>query len=146
MLYKAIELSRRWNLIKIYLDAGAGTLGVSIFDHLIINPETKKKVVAINNAKRIIEYNPAGQPRMVSLLKEDLYSNLKSLMEQRRIKLLDDDEIKESLASVQYEYIIKEGQPTKLHIFGNYTHIVEGIIRACWCIKERFNNFNIYYI
>src|SRR3990167_6283882 len=143
---KILELNRRWNLRKIYIDAGAGTLGVSIFDHLIIHPETKRKIFAINNAKRVIEYNPDGQPRMIGLLKEDLYENLKALMEQRRIKLLDDDEIWESLASVQYEYLIKEGQPTKLRIFGNYTHIAEGIIRGAWCIKERFNNFNIYYV
>lgn len=143
---KTIELNNIWGFKKIYIDCGAGTLGVSVFDHLILLPELKKKVIAINNAKRIIEYDKNGNPRMIGLLKEDLYTNLKALMEQRRIKLLDDAEIKESLASVQYEYVIKEGEPTKLRIFGDYTHIAEGLIRACWCIRERFNNFNIYYV
>lgn len=139
-------LNEIWNLKKIYIDAGAGTIGVSIFDHLIKDDKLSKRVVAINNAKRIIEYSRTGEPKYVYLLKEDLYDNLRALMEQNKIKLLDDEEIIESLTSVQYEYVKKEGQPTKLRIFGNYTHIAEALVRMAWCVKERLINFQIYYI
>ena len=52
------------------------------------------------------------------------------------VKLLKDDELIQSLKSVQYEYMVKRGEKTELRIFGNYTHIVEGLIRAAWCAKE----------
>ena len=138
---KIKELARLYHINKIYIDAGAGTLGVSIFDHLINDGEVKRKVVAINNAQRVMEYDPDGSPRMARILKEDLYDNLRALMEQRRIKLLDDEDIKASLASVQYEYLRKEGQPTKLYIFSDYGHIAEGLIRAAWCVKDRYKKF-----
>jgi len=142
---KILELDRKYNFKRIYIDAGSGTLGVSIFDHLY--PLMKKRIKAINNAKRIIEYNPGGEPTMAKLQKEDLYDNLRALMEQRRISLLDDDEVKFELASVQYEYVKKEGQPTKLRIFAvPSADVVEGMIRGAWCVKERLNKFRILYM
>ena len=51
-------------------------------------------------------------------------------MERGAIKLLNDDDVIASLRSIQYEYVVKEGQQTKLRIFGAYTHITEGLIRA----------------
>jgi hypothetical protein len=79
-------------------------------------------------------------------LKEDLYDNLVALGERGEIKLLDDADVKLSLRSVQYEHVMKEGQPTKMRIFGRYTHIAEGIIRAAWCSKERINKLWIDFI
>jgi len=52
-----------------------------------------------------------------------MYLNLQILMEKGEIKLLDDDEVKASLASIQHD----EGK-----IFGSYSHVAEGIIRAAW--------------
>ena len=143
---KIRELITKYDLIKVYIDAGSGSLGVSIFDHLITDPTVRKRVVAINNAKRVVEYDPEGRARAVTLLKEDLYENLKALMEQGRIKLLDDDEIIMSLSSIQYEYVKKDGQPTKLRIHGDYSHVAEGLIRAAWCIKERHIKPFVSYI
>lgn len=142
-----IRLTRKWDCEKVYIDAGSGTLGVSIFDHLIQHDEMKRKIVAINNAERVIEYSSDGNPRMMKLKKVDLYDNLRALMEQRRIKLLDDDEIKQELASVQYEYVMKEGQPTTLRIFANPSaDIVEGITRGAWAIKQKDINIRVYSI
>jgi len=83
---------------------------------------------------------------MVKLQKEDLYDNLRALGEQGRIRLLDDDEIKYSLASVQYEYVMKPGQPTRLRIWSDYGHIAEALTRMAQCVKEKINKFHISYI
>jgi hypothetical protein len=79
-------------------------------------------------------------------MKEDMYSNLLMLMERGEIKLLNDDEVRLSLASVQWEYVQREGQKTKIRIFGNYTHIVEGIIRATWLATQKAVNTYIDYL
>ena len=139
-------LANRYNCRMVYIDAGSGTLGVSILDHLIKRPGMKKRVKDINNAKRITDYNAKGEPVQVRLQKEDLYDNLRALGEQGRIKLLDDDEIKYSLESVQFEYDIKPGQPTRVKIWGDYTHIAEALIRLAWCVKEKIYNPRISYI
>ena len=127
---RVLELDRIYNFKEISIDAGAGTLGVSVFDHLLALDQTKRKVIAINNRARPMDRENAK----ARLLKEDLYLNLVALMEQRKIKLLDDEDLIESLKSVQYEYVHKQGQPTRLRMFGTYTHIAEGIIRAAWCV------------
>lgn len=144
---KIRDLDSKYKFKKIYLDAGSGSLGVSIFDHLVQDKGMRKRVQAINNAERIIEYNPQGDPFTVKLKKEDLYDNLRALMEQRRVKLLDDEDLKFELASVQYEYVLREGQPTRLKIFANPSpDIVEGVIRGAWCVKEKVNKLQILYI
>lgn len=134
-----INLDKRLDFQRIYIDAGAGTLGVSILDHLMKLDQTKRKIIAINNRQIVTDREKGTRTR---LLKEDLYNNLLALMEQRKIKLLDDDTVKESLRSVQYEYMMKEGQPTRIRIFGNYTHVAEGLIRAAYCVKDK--NLNIW--
>ena len=131
---RILELDRRYNFERIFIDAGSGTLGVSIFDHLLNIDQTKRKIEAINNRARPLDRDGKSKTR---LLKEDLYSNLLALMEQRKIKLLDDEDLIESLRSIQYEYLMSEGKPTRLRIFGEYSHIVEGLIRAAWCVKYK---------
>lgn len=144
---KIINLDNTYNFNRIYLDAGSGTLGVSVFDHLTEIPKMKRKITAINNAKRIIEYTESGEPRTARLQKEDLYNNLRALMEQGRIKLLDDEDIRAELASVQYEYVQKQGELTKLRIFAQPSaDIVEGMVRGAWCVKEKINKLNILYM
>jgi len=131
---KILELDKKYDFQKIFIDAGSGTLGVSIFDHLLKEDQTKRKIEAINNRARPMNRDGTRSAR---LLKEDLYDNLRALMEQKRIKLLDDEDLIESLRSIQYEYITDQHKPTKLVIFGDYSHIVEGLIRAAWCVKYK---------
>jgi len=138
-----IKTDRLYDCKKIYLDAGAGTLGVSVLDHLLKNSSTRDKVIALNNRARPLDKDKTSTQK---LLKEDLYGILLSLMEQGKVQLLDDEDIIESLKSVQYEYCMKEGQPTRLKIFGNYTHIVEGLIRAVFCSQDKDLKLHIYYI
>jgi hypothetical protein len=143
---KIMDLDKFWHFKRIYLDDGG--IGVGVFDSLYITPGFKKRVIALNNSKRIYEYNPDGSPKMKRLLKEDLYNNLLHLMEKRKIMILDDSNIWQSFKSVQYEYINQKGGAV-MRIFStehSQSHIVEGIIRAAYCNKEKINKFQISYI
>jgi len=137
-----LTVDRKYNCRKIGIDAGSGTMGLFILDHLLKVPQVRKKIVPINNAKRIVDRDGSS----VKMMKIDLYENLLGLMERGEISLLDDDDIIDSLESVQYEYIIKEGEQTKLRIFGNYTHIAEGLIRAAWLANQKSLNLHISFV
>lgn len=129
-----VGLVEKWNITRVGIDAGAGTLGVSIFDHLIENPITKRKVVAMNNRKIIIDRETEAQQRMYG---EDMYDNLRAMMEKGELLLLDDPDIKNSLRSVILE--IEEDAETgrnKVKIYGNDTHIAEGLKRSAWLAKK----------
>lgn len=127
-----IKYTKIFNAYKVGIDAGAGTLGVSILDHLR-QSEIRNKVLALNN--RAISFTDDGKNKQ-RLFKEDLYMNLKGMMERGEILLLDDDNVKLSLKSIQFEYIVQHDLPTRLKIFGNYSHITEGLIRAAWLAKK----------
>jgi hypothetical protein len=134
---QVIALNEIYDFKAIYVDDGG--IGVGVFDYLLDHEETKRKVVAINNKSRPLDRDEAHKKK---ILKEDLYNNLLALMERGEIELLRDDELFQSFKSVQFEYMQREGYPTRLRIFGNYTHIVEGLIRAAWCVKDK--NLNIW--
>ena len=124
---KILKLEELYRFNRLYIDDGG--LGGPVFDHLLTEPTTKRKVVAINNASRPLDRDAK---RNKKLLKEDLYLNLLKLMELGKIKLLDDSEIFTSFKSIVIEH--SDGR-TK--IYGRYSHIVEGLIRAAWCVRER---------
>ena len=125
---RIIGLNKKYDFNKEFIDSGG--MGIAICDMLREDDDNKNKVVEINNASRI--YNV--DDRTKKLIKEDLYNNLKKLMEQNKIKLLDDDEVKASLKSIQAEHHPDTG---KMKINGSYSHIVEGLIRAAWGIKAK---------
>ena len=132
-----LSLDKQYDFRRIYLDDEG--LGVGVLDYLVENDQTKRKTVAINNSKRIYEYD-SKSPKGKRLLKSDLYNNLKMLMEQGRIQLLKDSEIFLSLKSVQYEFYNEDKQGRlrgSLKIFGNDTHLCESIIRSVWCVKDK---------
>lgn len=114
-------------------DAG---LGSGVFDRLMVNDELKRKVIGLNNARRVVDRE---QERKGKLMKEHMYNHLLALMEKKEILLLDDDEIKQSLESIQVDYD-DSGRPK---ISGHYSHITEGLVRACWCIKNKGLNIFI---
>lgn len=123
-----LRLHEQYHFRKIYVDDGG--VGVAVYEQLLLEPTTKRIVEAVNNSSRSLDKD---DNRRKKLLKEDLYSNLLRLMEQEKIELLDDDEVYLSLKSIQYEYT-PDGN---LRIFGSYSHIAEGLIRACWCTADK---------
>lgn len=126
---RIIDLNKLYKFKKEYIDSGG--MGIAVVDMLREDPENKRKVVEIDNATRPIEYDPDGKRRKIR--KEELYANLLNLMEKREILLLSDDEVINSLLSIQYEY--KEGGAIK--IWGSQAHITEGLIRAVHCVKDK---------
>ena len=140
---RIVDLDTMWNFRKIYLDAGAGTLGVSILDHLLRIGRTKRKVEALNSRRIVLDRE--GK-RTQKLLNEDMYNNLRRLGERGYIKLLDNEKVRLSLRSIQYEIIREKGKASRFHIFSNYGHIVEALIRAAECVRDKTLNISIYYI
>jgi len=123
------ELDSRFKFRKIFVDDSG--VGGGVTDVLIDN--LGKKVVGINNASKSIDKEGKKQHK---ILKEDLYSNLLVLMENKRIEFIDDPQLKRSLASVRFEYAMT-GAGKRLKIYGNYTHIAEAAVRAAWAIKTK---------
>ena len=124
---KILELNSKYNFRQIYVDSGG--MGVGVFDQLLTNEETKNKVISINDERRPLT---PDEKKRKKVIKEDIYNNLKMLMERGEIELLNDDEVKASLKSVQYEYL-----KGKFIISGQDTHIAEGLIRAAYCAKDK---------
>tara|TARA_R100000750_G_C2344765_1_gene95827 strand:+ start:853 stop:2088 length:1236 start_codon:yes stop_codon:yes gene_type:complete len=132
-----LEKDIRYNYKKIFVDDQG--LGVAVFDPLLEHTQTRRKVIPINNSSRGLDLDKESGKRK-KLLKEDLYNNLLSLMEQGRVRLRDNPDVMLSLKSVQAEYT----DDGRLKLFGNYTHITEALIRAAWCIREKSLNIYIY--
>ena len=120
---RIINLDRNYDFRKIGIDDGG--IGFGVYSELMNTESTKRKTEALNNASRAIDKE--GK-RSKKILKEEMYINLLTLMENKKIKLLDDDEIKDSLSTIQHD----EGK-----IFGSNSHITEGIIRAAQLIKTK---------
>ena len=136
---KILELEKEYNFRKIGVDDGG--VGFGVFSELLRETDTKRKVVALNNASRPLDTDKAKK----RILKEDMYFNLLSLMEHKKIRLLDDDELIDSLKSVQWEIVIRENQQSKIRIFGRNTHITEGLIRAAW-LAYQDKSLNIWAV
>ena len=128
-------LEERYKFKQIFVDDGG--MGVGVFDQLLTDPRTRRKVTAINNIDRPLTRDEKKKRR---LLKEDIYNNLLNLMERGMIELLDDDEIFLSLKSIQFEYTDRGN----LKISGNYAHIADGLVRAAWAVKDKSLNIYIY--
>lgn len=140
------DLNSQWNFRKIGIDAGSGSLGVGILDFLLREPNLKSKIIALNNQRRVLD---SEGKRARNLLKEDMYFNLLALLEKQQLQLLKDNNLRLSLKSVQYEYIRKQGQPTKIRIFSSphyLSDIAEGLVRAAWLANQKHLKSFISYI
>ena len=131
-----VELDRKYDFKKMFIDDEG--IGIGVFDMMMDEDQVKRKVVGINNSKRIID----ADGREKGILKTDLYYWLRGLMEQDKIDLLEDQSIFNSLKSVQYEYSMDvKGNPV-IKIHGNDTRIAEGLIRLAQALK--YKDLNIF--
>lgn len=126
---KVIALNQAYDFIKIGIDDG-GT-GFGVFSELLDNEETRRKTVALNNSSRPTDY---AEEKTKRLLKEEMYFTMMVLGEKKKLKLLDDEEVKASLSTIQYD----EGK-----IWGYNSHIVEGAIRGVY-LAAKAKNLNIF--
>lgn len=134
-----IKLDKSWKFEKIGVD-DAG-VGAGVFDMLMREAQTNNKTIGLNNAKRNLDRKDKQKK---TLLKEDMYMNFLNLLEKGKLKLINNGDLIESLKSVQYEYQVLGNRPAKLRIFGNYTHIVEGLIRAAW-LASADKSLNLWF-
>ena len=141
-----IEWDKTFNFERIYLDNGG--IGIGVFDILYNTQGFKKRVKGINNAEKIVEYNPDGSERKSKWMKEEIYANLYFLLAKGKILLFDDGDIWLSLKSAEYEYINQRGGAMMKisHPDHRQSHICEAIVRAAMASKEKINNFRISYI
>ena len=134
-----LDLDKKNNFQKMGIDGGG--LGAGVVDLLMLQDSwnNKQRVVDLNNASRIVGLDNEKEQRS-KLLKEQMYLNLLSLGVQKRLTLLDDDEIKASLRSCVMEWNERTGD---LWIHGSDTHITEGIIRSAW-VAEQDKGLNLW--
>jgi hypothetical protein len=119
-------LDDKFKFRKVFIDDGGVGGGAT---DLLQEKIGKRKVIGLNNSSKSTD----KRARKGKILKEDLYSNALVLMESQKIDLLNDLDFMRSLKSVTFEYT----KDRNLRIYGNYTHIAEAYVRACWCIKEK---------
>ena len=120
-------LDNSYNFAKIFVDDGG--LGSPITD--VLKEKLGRKVMGLNNAKKSIKEQ--GEDKKQGIMKEDLYSNALMLMETQKIELINNLSLLRSLKSVTFEYTAEK----RIKIYGNYTHLAEAFVRACWCLRER---------
>ncbi len=134
-----IEYTRKWNCKQSGIDAGAGTLGVSVFDHLMMVDDMKRRIIAMNNRQISIDREEGKQ----RLYNEDMHDNLRALGERGEIHLYNRDDIKASFRSVRWDLVKDAHGLHKVKISGRDTHIVEGLIRAAE-LAAKDKTLNIY--
>ena len=132
---KILNLEDNYKFKQIFIDDGG--MGVGVLDQLLDDKRTRRKTIAINNAHRPLTRDEKQKRR---LIKPDLYNNLLAMMERGEIILLDDDDIKQSLKSIQFEY----EDNGKVKIWGRYAHHADGLIRAAYSAKKKGLNIYIY--
>ena len=127
---KIINLNKSYQFVKIGVDDGG--MGFGVYSELMAEDDTRRITVALNNASRRIDKEGTKSKK---ILKEEMYLNLLSVMENKKIKLRKSDEIINSLASIQHE----EGK-----IFGADAHMTEALIRCVW-LATKDKGLNIYF-
>lgn len=130
---KILEINNSYDWVsKIGIDDGG--IGFGVFSELMDNQGIKRKIIPLNNASRVKLLDKEGKEKSKALLKEDMYFNLLTLMEQGKVKLLDDEEVRASMISMQVD---EDGK-----VFGPNSHIAEGVVRGVW-VAEKCKSLNI---
>jgi len=121
-----MEYTRKWECKQSGIDAGAGTLGVSVYDHLQKIDDMKRRIIAMNNRQISINQEEGKQ----RLFNEDMHDNLRALGERGEIHIYNRPDIKASFRSVRWDRVRDAHGLWKIKISGRETHIVEGAMRA----------------
>ncbi len=123
---------------RIFVDSGG--LGGSILDMLQENI-SKTRVIGLDNSQR--RFQEEGEEKKAGILKEDLYSNVKILMEQGRLKIIKNPNLISGLKLVSFKYSIETGK-VQVKGAGKNNHIVEAFVRAVWGMKNKGYKVQMY--
>lgn len=141
--YKLIlELDRKYNFEKIFIDNEG--IGVGVYDFLKGNEDTKSRTYGVLNSLEIRQ-----EDGKVKYQKEELYTLFLSLMRQKLIYLLDDEDVFMSLRAIRFEYTNDGLGRSHLKIGATRhtdTDIPEGLIRAALAFKYKDLNVSVYTI
>jgi hypothetical protein len=133
------HIDKVYNFGKIFIDDSG--VGGGVTDAL--QDKLGRKVMGLNNASKRVQIQ--GEEKRRGILKEDLYSNTLMLMETGKLELISDLALLKSLRSITFEYgQSKDAGARSIKIWGDYAHIAEALVRACWCLKERGLNIYLY--
>ena len=113
-------------------------LGSGVVSSAMSDDNLRRKVVDLKNSKR----ETSDDKETTRSMKEAMYLNMLEMGETGRLKLFDAAEIRLSLRSI----ISQKLEGGKEKIDGNYSHIVEGLVRAAWLLKAKDLNPVIYTI
>ncbi|MCK5613216.1 terminase family protein [Candidatus Pacearchaeota archaeon] len=136
-----IGLDEKFHGDYIFID-DEGPIGKGVYDILMDDDRVKEKVRGISNSKRIVD----ELGKLKGIKKTELHVKLLSMMEKGEIDLLQDEEIFQSLKSVQFYYSNDSLGTRHLKIFGNDTHIAEGLNRLTELLKYKDLNPTVYTI
>ena len=121
---RIMALHEQFNFNRIFTDDSG--LGGGVTD-MLIEKLGKRMIFGINNSTRTIEEKKKG------IMKEDLYSNALTMMEQEKLDIIANLNLQRSLKSMTFEYTMN----ANLRIYGKYSHLSEAFVRACWCVKAK---------
>ena len=127
---RIVAIDNIFKFNKIFIDDSG--VGGGVLDSLV--DKMGRRVMGLNNASKRIQVQ--GEEKKKGILKEDLYSNALMLMETGKLELINNLPLLKSLKSIVYEYGEMK-YDRKIKIYGEYSHIAEALVRACWCLKER---------
>ena len=130
---KIVVRDEDFNYRKILVDSGG--FGCGPTDELI--KLLGRKVIGINNSKKTVDHE---KEKTNKILKEDLYSNAKAMMEQGTVEIISNLSLLRSLKSMRFEYTDSK----RLRIYGKDSHLAEAFVRACWAVKTKSLNLYVY--
>lgn len=122
-----LSLNRIYDFNKIMIDDGG--MGIGPYDQLLTNDETSRKIMATYSTYRPMDREELKKKKVI---KEEMYDTMVSMMNQDKLKLLDDDELTLSLKSVMWEDV-----NGKIKYSGSCDHIADGLVRAVWAAKKK---------
>ena len=134
---RAVALNAVYDFKMFFVDDGG--IGGAITD-MLQDRFGRRRVVGLNNASKSVEVQ--GDEKRRSIFKEDLYSNTLVLLEDKKLELISDLSLLRSLKSITFEY--STAIAGRVTIFGDYSHLAEALVRACWCVKERGLSVYLY--
>lgn len=120
-------LKKEYHMGSKSIGMDSAGIGSGLFQFMMKDNELKRCIIPLDNATRPIDSDDGTR----KLLKELMYTSLKLKMEKEEILFLDDPDIKRSFKSIQ----CLDTERKELQFKGNYSHIIEGIVRAIWCAE-----------